>query len=87
MIGAATGDARPDVTNLMRNAATAERKFNEIERTDMTDKTEVKEPTKAEADRFQKLADAYEKDGAIEPGYGYRYVTSGGETRVVVEKL
>lgn len=53
----------------------------------MTDKTEVKEPTKAEADRLQKLADAYEKDGTIEPGYGYRYVTSGGETHVVVEKL
>ncbi len=53
----------------------------------MTDKTEVKEPTKAETDRLQKLAEAYEKDGTMEPGYGYRYVTSGGETRVVTEKL
>ncbi len=53
----------------------------------MTDKTEVKEPTKAEADRLQKLADAYEKDGAIEPGYGYRYVTSGGETRAVATRI
>ncbi len=53
----------------------------------MTDKTEVKEPTKAETDRLQKLAEAYEKDGTMEPGYGYRYVTSGGETHVVAEKL
>ena len=53
----------------------------------MTDKTEVKEPTKAETDRLAKLAEAYEKDGKIEPGYGYTYRTSGGETRVVVEKL
>ncbi len=53
----------------------------------MTDKTEVKEPTKAETDRLQKLAEAYEKDGTMEPGYGYRYVTSGGETHVVTEKL
>ncbi len=53
----------------------------------MTDKTDAKEPTKAETDRLQKIADAYEKDGTMEPGYGYRYVTSGGETHVVVEKL
>ncbi len=53
----------------------------------MTDKTEAKEPTKSETDRLAKLADAYEKDGTMEPGYGYRYGTRGGETRVVVEKL
>ncbi len=53
----------------------------------MTDKTEAKEPTKAEADRLQKLAEAYEKDGTMEPGYGYRYVTSGGETHAVVTKI
>ncbi|MDQ3541386.1 MAG: hypothetical protein M3440_11925 [Chloroflexota bacterium] len=55
----------------------------------MTDTTQApaKEPTKAEQERLDKLAAAYEKDGTMEPGYGYTYRTSGGETRVVVEKL
>jgi len=53
----------------------------------MTDKTEAKEPTKAEADRLQKLADAYEKDGTTEPGIGYRLETRGGESHWVAEKL
>ncbi len=53
----------------------------------MTDKTEVKEPTKAEADRFQKLADAYEKDGTMDPDYEYHWETRGGETRVVAKKI
>ncbi len=53
----------------------------------MTDKTEVKEPTKAETDKLQKLAEAYEKDGTMEPGYEYRYGTSGGETHAVATKI
>jgi len=55
----------------------------------MTDTTQApaKEPTKAEQERFDKLAAAYEKDGTMEPGYGYRYVTRGGETHAVVTKI
>ena len=52
----------------------------------MTDNA-PKEPTKAEADRLQKLADAYAKDRTKEPGYAYRYVTRGGRTFPVVTKI
>jgi hypothetical protein len=48
---------------------------------------EPKNPTKAEADKLQKLADAFEKDGTIEPGYQFRYVTTGGNTVLVVEPI
>ena len=53
----------------------------------MTDKTEVKEPTKSETDRLQKLAEAYEKDGTLEPGIGYRLVTRGGESHWVATRI
>lgn len=52
----------------------------------MTDNT-PKEPTKAEQERLQKLAEAYATEGKMEEGYEYRYVTSGGETRPVVTKI
>lgn len=52
----------------------------------MTDKTELREPTKTETDRLAKLAEAYEKDGTMESGFSYRYVTRGGETHAVVTK-
>jgi hypothetical protein len=42
----------------------------------MTDNT-PKEPTKAEADKLEKLAAAYAKDRTKEPGYGYRLVPNG----------
>lgn len=45
------------------------------------------EPTKAEETKLQKLADAFEKDGTIEPGFQFRYVTNGGETRVQVTPI
>lgn len=44
-------------------------------------KTEVKEVD------LKKLADAFARDNHIEPGYQYRYVTTGGETVVVVEPI
>ena len=53
----------------------------------MTDTAPQKEPTKSEADKLQKLADAYAKDRTKEPGYAYRFVTSGGVTRPVVTKI
>jgi hypothetical protein len=54
----------------------------------MTDTTNTpKEPTKAEQERLQKLADAFAKDGTMEEGYEYRYVTSGGETKPIVTKI
>lgn len=48
---------------------------------------ETQEPTKAEADKLKKFADAFAKDDVIEPGYQFRYVTIGGETVVVVEPI
>lgn len=48
---------------------------------------ETKEPTKAEEAKVQKLADAYAKDGTIEPGFRFRYVTTGGETVVKVTPI
>ena len=53
----------------------------------MTDTAPQKEPTRSEADKLQKLADAYAKDRTKEPGYAYRFVTSGGVTRPVVTKI
>lgn len=47
----------------------------------------AQDTTKAEADKLQKLAAAYEKDGTMEPGYRYRWVTSGGQTRIQVRKI
>lgn len=46
-----------------------------------TQDTKVKEPD------LKKLADAFAKDNHIEPGFSYRYVTTGGETIVVVEPI
>lgn len=50
----------------------------------MTDKQDT---TKAEADKLQKLAEDYEKNGTIAAGYAYRWKTSGGETHVVVTPI
>ena len=44
-------------------------------------------PTENETQALQKLADAYEKDETMKPGYRYKWVTSGGQTRVVVTKI
>ena len=52
----------------------------------MTDNTPAV-PTENETQALQKLADAYEKEGAIKQGYRYKWVTSGGQTRVVVTKI
>ena len=46
-----------------------------------------KAPEVNESDQLQKLADAYAKDGTKKPGYGYRWVTTGGVTVVRVTKL
>lgn len=37
--------------------------------------------------KLKKLAEAYEKNGTVEPGFAYRYVTSGGETHAVVTPI
>lgn len=47
----------------------------------------AQDTTKAEADKLKKLAEAYEKNGTVEPGFAYRYVTSGGETHAVVTPI
>lgn len=48
--------------------------------------TETKPETAKEVD-LKKLADDYRKDRTKAPGYTYRWVTSGGVTDVVVEKI
>ena len=48
---------------------------------------DTQDTTKAEEAKLQKLADAYAKDGTIEPGFKYRFVTTGGETIVVATPI
>lgn len=44
-------------------------------------------PESAKEVDLKKLADDYRKDRTKAPGYSYRWVTSGGVTDVVVEKI
>ena len=46
-----------------------------------------KEPTATEANKLQKLADAYKKDFTRKPGYTYRLKTVAGQTVVTVKKI
>jgi hypothetical protein len=50
-----------------------------------------KEPTATEANKLQKLADAYKKDAkqtrADNPGYSFRLKVVGGQTVPVVKKI
>lgn len=48
---------------------------------------EGSEPEESEEDKIARLAEDYEKNGTIAPGYSYRYRTSGGETHVVVTPI
>ena len=48
---------------------------------------ETQEPTKTEEAKLQKLAEAFTKTGAIEPGYRFRHVTTGGQTVVRVTPI
>ena len=53
----------------------------------MTDNA-PKEPTKAEADKLEKLAAEYAKSFKKEPGYGYRLVPAGNnQSKWVAFKL
>jgi hypothetical protein len=53
----------------------------------MTDNT-PNEPTKAETDKLEKLAEDYKQNGKKVPGYGYRLVPAGNnQSKWVAVKL
>jgi hypothetical protein len=43
--------------------------------------------TEKQEAKLEDIAAEFEKTGVKKQGYGYRYVTSGGETHVVANKL